>query len=848
MSEDRTTRRAIDAQVLAGVGVLCLAERNLGLAVAAAAGYAAVRVGHRSGAGLPLPRWAVNAGAIAAVGFLLLEVRGAGVSLVAAMGHFTVLLQGLLLAGERRGRDDAMLLVLGLVQVLAASVLSSTVLDGAAMMLWCAVGAAALMRLSLRAARERVRGRNAGLAVGGPGDGGGAAVFGASADSAGSGGSGGPILRVLGVGLCVASVVAAAVFVATPRRAGGPRAEASAGGGGMRGVGFATRVELGGPTPERVLDGPVLHATIRQGGDNLGSDRRHFLLRGMALDRYGPDTRSWTRSAALGRGEVLLRQSPGGGVRLAGGGDPAGPWDPGASGGPKLPGVPGVPGGEAGARPRVGWEVEAVQRGGRLGTLFLPTARMRAAAAPIDCRIPGARSLNFNPLDGRLQAVDPLSSEAYRATVSPLRDDALTAGYRRFVEAAPPRRIAGFADPGGSAASGGSGGGRRWLDWLRPGAPAPAGPVPAEGDAASEALRWEVQPGRVAELANHVLAAAGLPREPGAGPLPGDRRRVERLEHFLRSNFSYTLQNPPVPPGEDPVIDFLFERRAGHCELFAAGLVALSRSVGIPARVATGFRAGEFNAAGGYYVVRPEHAHAWAEAAMGVTEAGDPAGWTTFDATPPAVVQAEHRRGGPAWLRRLRHAFEHAEFTWVSRVVAFGPGTRERALAQLKAAAVALFSDRVGWTRWLPAGAGWGWAAAGGALLLSVGAGVLGVRLVRRERGARRRAALHPAAFERSRGVSGVLGVFGGARRVGFYPRLLDVLGRQGHERPPAQTPAAWAAGLAAADPDRFGGVPAVTEAFYRVRFGGERPGPEELRAIDAAIAAVAAGEPRRGG
>ena len=494
--------------------------------------------------------------------------------------------------------------------------------------------------------------------------------------------------------------------------------------------------------------------------------------------------------------------------------------------------------------------MDAVQRGGRLDTLFLPTARMRAAASPVLCRVPGAHSVSFNPLDGRIQAVDRVGSDAasYRVTVSPLRDDALTTGYARF-RAVPPPAL----DPRAR-------GGRRpgWLRWLRPAGEAVGpGPVPVqvEVDPGVESRRWEVEPERVAALAGNVLAAAGLPRDPAAGPLPGDRRRVERLEHFLRTGFTYTLDNPAVPPGEDPVIRFLFERRSGHCELFAAGLVALCRSVGIPARVATGFRAGEFNAAGGYYVVRPEHAHAWAEAAMGVVEpegpegpgggasaGGLPTGWTTFDATPPARVRAEHQRGGPVWFRRLRHAFEHAEYTWVSRVVAFGPRTRERAFAELKAAAVAVFSDRVGWTRFLPAGASWRVGAASVALLLSLGACVLGLRLVRRDRSARRRAALRPAAFD---GLSGVLGA-PGSRRAGFYLRLLDALERQGHERPPAATPAAWAAGLAARDPARLGAVPRVTEAFYRVRFGGEPPGPAELREIDAAVSSIAAaGEPR---
>ena len=272
------------------------------------------------------------------------------------------------------------------------------------------------------------------------------------------------------------------------------------------------------------------------------------------------------------------------------------------------------------------------------------------------------------------------------------------------------------------------------------------------------------------------------------------------------------------------MIRFLFERREGHCELFAAGLVALCRSVGIPARMATGYRAGEFNDLGGYYVVRQEHAHAWAEAALGApgnaaADDGDwPMGWTTFDATPPARVRAEHQRAGPAWFRWVRHVAEHAEYTWVSRVVAFGPGTRARAFNTIRSAFVTLFSDRLGWTRWIPAGPRWRVGAGVAAGLLCLGACLLGWRLIRRDRSARRRAARRPAAFGPGAGE-------GGVRRLGFYARLLDLLEKQGLERPADATPAAWAAELAAREPERFAGVPAVTEAFYPrpLRRGGPR-------------------------
>ena len=552
-----------------------------------------------------------------------------------------------------------MLLVLGLIQALAASVLSSTVLDGALLMTWCLAAAAASLRLSMRGAAERVHARNAAL-------GGVAAVSGRRIAQP-------PITRVFLTGAVVSTLIAAAVFVATPRRESDARPEAVAALGALRGTGFAARVELGGSTPQRVFDGPVLHVAIRQGGGNIGRDGRDFLLRGAALDRYEPSDRSWLRSSGLTREDVLVRVPPEseGRMHFAAGAIPR-------------------------SETRTRWEVDVLQRGAPVSTLFLPTARMMAAGTPLTVQIAGLRSLSFNPLDRRLQAIDQggPTTDAYRLEVAPLRDGRIDAAYERFRSIEPTEEHA----PSGP---------RRWPGWLRPligGAsppaadPQPRGWEPPSPPSAAELTRWEVQPERVRELADHVLAAAGLTRDPAAPPQPDDRQRVERLEHFLRTHFDYTLDNPVVPAGQDPVISFLFEDRRGHCELFAAGLVALCRSVGIPARIATGYRAGEFNALGGYYVVRPEHAHAWAEAALGDPGAsgasgreggegavgerarleGWPVGWTTFDATPPAEVRAEHQRGGPAWFRGLRHLAEHAEYTWVSRVVAFGPATRAR--------------------------------------------------------------------------------------------------------------------------------------------------------------------------
>ncbi len=65
------------------------------------------------------------------------------------------------------------------------------------------------------------------------------------------------------------------------------------------------------------------------------------------------------------------------------------------------------------------------------------------------------------------------------------------------------------------------------------------------------------------------------------------------LETYLRDNpdFGYTLKLDRVDATMDPVLDFLVNRKEGHCEYFASGLTMLLRSVGIPARSSTASRA-----------------------------------------------------------------------------------------------------------------------------------------------------------------------------------------------------------------------------------------------------------------
>ncbi|MEI8246139.1 MAG: transglutaminase-like domain-containing protein [Lentisphaerota bacterium] len=104
------------------------------------------------------------------------------------------------------------------------------------------------------------------------------------------------------------------------------------------------------------------------------------------------------------------------------------------------------------------------------------------------------------------------------------------------------------------------------------------------------------------------------------------------LRNYLRENFQYKQFSRKVPAGREAADFFLFDLREGHCEYFASSLTVMSRLVGLPARVATGFSPGNYNALTGYFEVHEYHAHAWTQIYI------EKMGWITFDATPPGEI------------------------------------------------------------------------------------------------------------------------------------------------------------------------------------------------------------------
>jgi protein-glutamine gamma-glutamyltransferase len=115
------------------------------------------------------------------------------------------------------------------------------------------------------------------------------------------------------------------------------------------------------------------------------------------------------------------------------------------------------------------------------------------------------------------------------------------------------------------------------------------------------------------------------------------------LERFLKDGFEYSLENTPSRAA-DPLADFLLDSREGHCEYFATAHAVMLRTLGIPSRLVNGFRRGEYNTWGDWFVVRQSDAHSWVEAYF------PGAGWVEFDPTPPGAVG--RAAGVGRWIRQ----------------------------------------------------------------------------------------------------------------------------------------------------------------------------------------------------
>ncbi len=176
------------------------------------------------------------------------------------------------------------------------------------------------------------------------------------------------------------------------------------------------------------------------------------------------------------------------------------------------------------------------------------------------------------------------------------------------------------------------------------------------GDYSSEHSRYlQVPPGsdtRIEELASSVVA------ESGALNIYDSAKAIEL---HLQTSYGYTLEQKAS--GKQPLADFLFNVKEGHCEYFATAMAMMLRSQGIATRVVNGFQGGELNASTGFVISRQRDAHSWVEVLFPESNQ-----WVAFDPTPSAG-----RSGidGEGFLALMRDLTDTLETLWIQYFVSY---------------------------------------------------------------------------------------------------------------------------------------------------------------------------------
>ncbi|MFI5339804.1 MAG: DUF3488 and DUF4129 domain-containing transglutaminase family protein [Candidatus Methylomirabilales bacterium] len=294
---------------------------------------------------------------------------------------------------------------------------------------------------------------------------------------------------------------------------------------------------------------------------------------------------------------------------------------------------------------------------------------------------------------------------------------------------------------------------------------------------------------------------------------------ARRMEAYLTGNLRYSL-DLRRESNLDPLDDFLFSRKAGNCEYFAASMAVLLRVVGIPARVVNGFQRGEWNEVGQFYAVRQRDAHSWVEVFF------PELGWVTFDPSPRAAFE-EQAFGASSWVGKY---FDALRMRWNRSVIDYNVGDQALIAMNLRRQSMA-FRQGLGrtWDLWsfkVQRTVHRLWRQYGYTLSVLVTLLVIGLFLLRK-------------VPVRAMGSAWLLHVRARQAPVAFYSRMLRLLARRGCPRPPTVTAREFASALADR-PQVHAPVVELTALYERVRFGGEPLTPADQRRAAALLQALA--------
>ncbi|HEX9285052.1 MAG TPA: DUF3488 and transglutaminase-like domain-containing protein [Nitrospirales bacterium] len=309
---------------------------------------------------------------------------------------------------------------------------------------------------------------------------------------------------------------------------------------------------------------------------------------------------------------------------------------------------------------------------------------------------------------------------------------------------------------------------------------------------------------RVEALAREVTGAARTPYGMAVA-----------IERHLRQTYQYSL-DVGTTVSASPVEDFLFTRKTGYCEHYATAMVVMLRTLGIPARLVTGFLPGVWNDFGNYYSIRQQDSHAWVEVYF------PKSGWVTFDPTPSVPATA------PSffWLR-IGKVVDSIRLKWDRYVIQYSFRDQMAAAKSLREGGEKVRSEVSGamvvLTRWTSTVRAWlgeqarvyGWLLAAGL----VGAGLAAWLVLRWVTRGTCRGQGHANPYT-ARQVAAIQ----------LYGRMLRILESRGVRKPPGTTPLEFARQISHEWDEAARFVEPLTGLYCQVRFGQAPFSSEDAR------------------
>jgi len=272
-----------------------------------------------------------------------------------------------------------------------------------------------------------------------------------------------------------------------------------------------------------------------------------------------------------------------------------------------------------------------------------------------------------------------------------------------------------------------------------------------------------------------------------------------RIEGYIQKNIEYQLGAPDLNR-LNPVEDFIFNEKKGHCGRVASAMALLLRMAGVPSRVAIGYSPSEKNRFADFYNIKARNGHAWAEAYI------PDKGWQRFDATPV----------GDGETVSLRSSFslsilDWVEYVWYSKIVGFSTQDQRSLLTftggKLKSI-LALASNNI-------------------SILLLILLILSTVFLISRY------TFKNPGNLFKRRRLSTADVI----EATHFYGKMLRELAKRNFHRQPCQTPFEFLKELEKVDFRKHTAVRVVTENFCSVKYGEQKLNDGHRKAITGALA-----------